>query len=147
MNFVYTQNKENFVYCSEVVTINSNELLSLLERIISNENVHSKNEKSIIWYLEHKVNGNIVVSQTRILSLVELAKIEELNILTTIINNRIVFIIHKDEIGVYDKSGFKIDLKEYVTDDLIVYFEDYNSWLVNYENGKYKIIDSYIWKK
>ena len=62
-------------------------------------------------------------------------------------NNRIVFIIHKDEIGVYDKSGFKIDLKEYVTDDLIVYFEDYNSWLVNYENGKYKIIDSYIWKK
>ncbi len=138
---MYSQNKDNFVLSSELITINNNEFLSILEKIIS------ENKNYAFWYFEQKENDRIVVSQSRLLSLVELVGAEKLNISTTIINNKIVFIIYKNDISVLDKSGFKIDLSEYVTEDLIVYFEDYSSWLISYENGKYKIIDSYIWKK
>ena len=138
---LYSQNKDNFVLSSELITINNNEFLSILEKIIS------ENKNYAFWYFEQKENDRIVVSQSRLLSLVELVGAEKLNISTTIINNKIVFIIYKNDISVLDKSGFKIDLSEYVTEDLIVYFEDYSSWLISYENGKYKIIDSYIWKK
>lgn len=130
---------------SELVFFKDKKLTKLLEDIVVVENTCAKKAKTINWYIDFKEDNVLLVSQSRTANLLEIVKGEKQKILSTTVNDKIVFILTNNEKDIYLKSGFFIDLRKY-KDNEVVFFEDFSVWQIKKENDLYRVANKRIWK-
>ncbi|MBG6130871.1 hypothetical protein IWQ47_002341 [Aquimarina sp. EL_43] len=135
---------DNAKYDSKLVVFNSSDLVGLLESIVTTKNTCGTSN-IVNWYIDLKEPSSATVSQGRIANLIELTDSESREIYTTLINNKVVFILANDKEKFFSDTGFVIDLSDYVNKSVIV-FEDFSHWMINIENDSYSISAKRIWK-
>lgn len=130
---------------SNLVFIKDNNLRDLLEIIITNENTCSSYSKTINWYVDFKHDNTILVSQSRIANLLESLKNNKREILTTIINDKIVFLVTKNDKNLFYKSEFSINLEEFKNNEIVL-FEDFSAWKIKSNEKRYEVVNKIIFK-
>lgn len=134
-NSSYSQETANLKYDSEVVFIKDNSLKELISGIIiKKENCDTE---GLHWYIQFQTNGVLIISKIDIANLI--ASIGSKDILTTFLDDTILFIVNDEKILV-THSGFYIHLSSYVGHSNYSAIH-YSYWgLQVQENNKYKII-------
>jgi hypothetical protein len=126
---------------AEIIFLDSKNLTTVLESIINVENTCHKNKKSIVWYIDYDNEDSILVGQGRIGNLMDAAKVKELELLVTFINQKIVFLFSKKPLkSKYSSSNFYVDLSKYNKENLVL-FEDFSVWKVANKESVFTIVD------
>ncbi|WP_318641425.1 hypothetical protein [Flavobacterium ardleyense] len=134
-NSSYSQEITNLKYDSEVVFIKDNCLKELISNIIiKKENCDTK---GLYWYIQIQTNGVLIISKIDIANLI--VSIGSKNILTTFLDDTILFIVNDEKIPV-THSGFYINLSSYIGHSNYSAIH-YSYWgLQIQENNEYKVI-------
>ncbi|MEO9954206.1 hypothetical protein [Nonlabens sp.] len=143
--FCYAQ-KENSTTHSNLVFFKNEQLIKELENIIGKKDTCQNNKNKFNWYVDFKENDYILVTQGKIANLMELNNYQEKAILSTVINNNVVFVVINKQNDLLFKTDFNIDLSNYVGKSVIS-FRDISAWLIKKDTQNcYHLVDSQIRK-
>lgn len=140
--FSYSQNTEK-KYNSEIVFLKDSNLKKLIEGIMTKKQC-CVDMKGLDWYLEYKKDNILIVSQTEMVNLMAIENIN--NIYTTVIADRVLFIINKNKEFFFKSSNYFVDLSSFVGKSNYTVAE-YSFWIIQKTgNNQYKIIKERIYK-
>ncbi len=139
----YSTQKNKFH--AEFVFFDNIDFVKILEDIIQDKN-ECNNSTMYNWYIEFYNSKKIVVTKGYVGNLIATPSDNEgKQIYATTISNKIVFVLMKDENASISKTGFSIDLCEYV-DDYDFSFSHFSAWLIVNNDLKFELTDSHIIK-
>lgn len=122
---------------SELITFKNKNFIKSIENILSTKKNCAESSNNHNWYIEKKENGSFIVAIGRIGNLLQ--NLEEKELYTTVIGNKVMFYITQKEDNLASRTGYFIDLNKYVNLEYVL-FEDFSSWLIMKDEKKDYVI-------